>query len=144
MQRDAAEERRRTVKPKLQSAPKGLGKAGKALWERVVKDLAEYNPELEFDDRELLVLETASQTADTIAALDEAIDEDGHVIDGLHGPKVHPAVAERRLQHTALLKLLASIQRTETGLKTPAQVRGSNAVNTRWEMDRARKALRAV
>jgi hypothetical protein len=56
----------------------------------------------------VLVVEAARARA-TIAAAEQALAKDGYLINGLHGPVQHPAVAMARTARAMLLRLLITL-----------------------------------
>ncbi|GAA1363022.1 hypothetical protein GCM10009596_23450 [Arthrobacter rhombi] len=83
--------------------PRGLGSAGKALWEATTS-------EFELMDHELAQLEEACRTRDRIRELDKAVKDDGLMISSSQGSRLHPAVAEGRQQRLALARILATLR----------------------------------
>jgi phage terminase small subunit len=83
-------------------APSGLGKAGRALWNRVADPTAyELRPD------ELLLLEQCCRSADLIARMEAEAAAAGLTTAGSTGQVViNPVVAELRLQKVALARLL--------------------------------------
>lgn len=64
----------------------------------------------ELAEHEAALLEQACHTADLCADLQARLDADGPLVDGAHGPKVHPAAVELRQQRIALARLLAALR----------------------------------
>jgi P27 family predicted phage terminase small subunit len=92
-------------------APKGLGTAGRALWRRIVGDVA---GGWELDARDLALLEAACRAQDRATELDAAVEHDGLMVAGSKGQEVlHPAVAEARLQRQLAAGLLAKVEMAE-------------------------------
>ena len=56
----------------------------------------------------VLVIE-ASRCRATIAAAEAALVQDGYLIEGLHGPVQHPAVAMARTARAQLLRILIAL-----------------------------------
>jgi len=84
--------------------PTGLKGPGTAFWRSIVDSF-----DLEGHENALLV--EACRTIDALAELDAAVSRDGAVLDdGEHGPRVHPAVIESRLQRVALARLLDALK----------------------------------
>lgn len=80
--------------------PEGLGDPGKALWKRLTKAL-------DFEPRELVILEQACRQADEISALDAVLAKWGHAVRGSRNqPRLNPAVAEVRQARQAFARLL--------------------------------------
>lgn len=128
-------------KPALRHpVPPGLGKAGTALWTRIVADLDE---SWRFDERELALLEEAGRTADDIAALDKSIADDGRTVTGSRGQIVlHPGISEVRQLRALQLRLLSALELTDPADKaasgTPHQARARRAAEARWNRDKRR------
>src|SRR4051794_5015613 len=87
--------------------PKGLDDAGQALWRKILGDLLD---DAEFDARDLAVLDTACRQADTVAALEAAIEKQGVTARGYNGQsRLNGHVTELRQSRLALAKLLGAI-----------------------------------
>ncbi len=100
--------------------PTGLKGPGAAFWRSIVDSF-----DLESHENALLV--EACRTVDVLAALDAAVSRDGSVLDGEHGPRVHPAVIEGRLQRVALARLLDALKLPrQEDAKRPQGRRGRN------------------
>lgn len=129
-------------KPALKHAiPQGLGKAGEALWTRIVADLDEG---WRLDEREQALLEEAGRTADDIVALDAAIAEDGRTVTGSRNQVVlHPGIAEVRQLRALQLRLLSSLELTDPKADlasgTPHQLRARRASAARWDKQKRRR-----
>jgi len=110
-------------------APAGLDRAGRSLWRRLTE-------ELEFEPRELAVLEQACRQADAIAALDRVIKDRGIEVRGSKGqPRLNPAVAEARQARMALARLLDTLDLPAEGedIGAPAASRrAARAARARW------------
>lgn len=124
---------------RAQRAPRGLRKAGKALWAAVTDGLT-----LRAD--ELATLEAACRTADTAADLQTVLDSaPGAMIEGSRGQLVlHPAIPELRQQRALLAQLLARLDLPEaTGAADQqlpgewdgltASARATKAARARWK-----------
>lgn len=116
-------------------APDTLGPAGASLWSDIVNmELDGAGIELRPD--ELAVLEQAARTADTIAALERALDGAPVVVPGSKGQDaVHPAIIELRHQRTALSTLLRRLDLPDAedgweGLTSSQRAR--KAARARW------------
>jgi hypothetical protein len=111
--------------------PSGVGAAGRALWKRIVGDVA---PELELDQRDFAVLARAAKTADRIAELDAALSGDGLVlVNGKGDVRLHPAAAELRLLETSLARLLGGIDLDDAASSQSAVSRRARAAaQARW------------
>jgi hypothetical protein len=84
--------------------PVGLGTAGRRLWRAVVG-------EFDLHEHELAVLRQAARTADICDQLQAIVERDGPLSSTAAGvPKVHPLLAEVRLQRTLLGRLLVSLR----------------------------------
>lgn len=92
--------------------PPKLGAAGSRLWGDI---LAKY----ELDPHELLILTQAARTADTVAALDDLVRDEGEMVESPQGRKVHPALVEARQQRVTLARLLAALRIPVEGAGTP-------------------------
>jgi len=60
----------------------------------------------------VLVIEAARERA-TIAAAEDALQREGYLIEGLHGPKAHPAVAVAKNARAQLLRILIALNMNE-------------------------------
>jgi len=91
----------------------GLGKAGKALVESILADLAAAG--LEPDAREVAALQSAGLLRDREVELETVIAGDGLTITSATGfLRVHPAVAERRQTSVALARILSGVALANT------------------------------
>lgn len=119
-------------------APTDLATTGKTLWRKLVGAYT-------FEPAELALLEAAARQADTVAALEAAIAEDGMMVTGSAGqPRLNAAVAEARQGRLAFAKLIAALAIPEDDNR-PAAERSRNAThaaNARW--DRKRRELDSV
>ena len=125
----------------LPKPPTGLGKAGKALWRSIHRDL---EAGWELDARELHLLERACRTADDLAVLEATVDKEGATVEGSRGQTVvHPALVEARQLRVVQLRLLSVIEMADPFVSrqssTPAQSRARHAADTRWNLDRKRR-----
>jgi len=64
----------------------------------------------ELAPHELVLLGEAQACADTCTELQAIVNEDGLMVSGPTGPKVHPAVVELRQQRTTLARLLVALR----------------------------------
>lgn len=100
--------------------PTGLKGPGAAFWRSITDSF-----DLEGHENALLI--EACRTIDALAELDAAVSRDGSVLDGEHGPRVHPAVVEGRLQRVALARLLDALKLPrDDDDKRPQSRRGRN------------------
>jgi len=83
-------------------APRGLGSAGRRLWDAGNEDYA-------WATHELAMLEEACRTRDRIVALDKIVDDEGLMLSSSQGSRVHPAVSEARQQRLTMTRLLATL-----------------------------------
>jgi hypothetical protein len=122
--------------------PAGLGDAGKALYGQILEELP---PGLEFDAREMALLERACTCADAVEALDQVVAEEGPTTTGSRGQTVvHPALQESRLQKIVLLRLLKALDlAADSDDETPAQTRARHAARARWARREQSARLRA-
>jgi len=87
--------------------PKGLGIPGSRLWRGVTQAYV-----LRVD--ELILLESACRTADTISRLDLALVDEPLVVKGSMGQeREHPLLSEVRQQRAALARLLVQLKLPE-------------------------------
>ena len=109
----------------MSDVPEGLGEAGAALWRLVIDDVP---ADKELEAKELHLLESACKIRDDIAALDAAVEAEGHMIHGARGtPLVHPGLQEARQLRAVELRMLREI-----GKPTSAQSqRARHAANVR-------------
>lgn len=84
------------------STPRGLGTAGRKLWDSSTT-------EFEWAMHELAMLEEACRTRDRIVQLDKQVADDGLMLASSQGSRVHPGVAEARQQRLTLARLLATL-----------------------------------
>jgi hypothetical protein len=112
-------------------APDGLGPAGEVLWTLILQELPEG---IEYDARELALLERACTCADAIDALDRVVAAEGTTTTGSRGQTVvHPALQESRQQKLVILRLLTALDLpAEDAAETPAQKRARLAAESRW------------
>ena len=81
----------------------------------------------DLEGHETPLLIEACRTVDALAELDAGIQRDGAILDTEHGPKVHPAVIESRLQRVALARLLDALKLPrDDDDKRPQSRRGRN------------------
>ena len=111
------------------SAPKSLGKAGKALWASIAGRY-ELRPD------ELSRLEQACATADMIAELEAARDDEGRPLttSGSMGQQViHPYIGELRVQRKDLAAHLAALKLPdEQAAPQDASSAARKAAASRW------------
>lgn len=125
------------------TAPSGLRAAGKALWVAVWAELPDA---MEFDAREAAILRAACRQADTIAALERAIQRDGVMVPGSRNQRrLHPAITEARQGRLALGRLLGELEipDAEERPKSAATHRATKAATTRWDRQRALREARS-
>jgi hypothetical protein len=120
--------------------PTGLSTAGKALWRRVLGDLA---PGWELDARDLALLAEAAKLADELALLEKGIKQMGAVVEGsMKQPRPNPLMAEARAHRLAIQKLLAGLVLEDPAIAraamSPASRRASDAAAVRWQGARRR------
>ena len=97
----------------------GLKGPGTAFWRSIVDSF-----DLESHENALLI--EACRTVDALADLDASIQRDGAILDTEHGPRVHPAVIESRLQRVALARLLDALKLPREEDTKPQSRRGRN------------------
>lgn len=96
--------------------PAGLLKAGGSLWKRV---LADVHPDWELDSKDLHTLELAARAADRASEMDDLIARDGLMVPGSVGQeRLHPAVAEQRMQRQLSAILVGKIALAPPDVKT--------------------------
>ena len=83
--------------------PRGTRAAGRRFWQAVVDAY-------DLTDGELALLAQVTGTLDVIADLEAAAADQPTVIDGPHGQKVSPVLAELRQQRLALARLLSALR----------------------------------
>ena len=83
--------------------PRGAQRAGKALWDAVVK-------EYELEEHELLLLREMVRTVDALDALETRVVEDGVLLSSSQGDRAHPALVEARQQRITLARLQAALR----------------------------------
>lgn len=111
--------------------PSHLDDAGRALWFAVRFSVPEGYL---LDEREQSILAMAAEQADTLAALEKIVAEEGMMTRGSKGQRVvHPAVQEARLQRQSIGQLLTRLSfPDEAGTGGAASARGRHAANSRW------------
>lgn len=111
------------------AAPKSLGKAGTSLW-RAVASKYELRPD------EYSILEQAAATADMIAELEAAREDQGRplVSTGSMGQEViHPFIGELRAQRSQMAALMARLKLPdEASAPQDASSAARKAAATRW------------
>jgi len=111
----------------------GLGKAGKALAESILADLAAAG--LEPDAREASAMQSAGVLRDREVELETVIARDGLTLISSTGVvRMHPAVAERRQTSVALARILSAVALADTtseGGKVKS-ARHQRAAASRW------------
>lgn len=94
----------------------------------------------EWDEKDLVVLELAQRQANDIQALEQVLEREGMTTLGSAGQtRLHPAVAELRLQRLTLTRMLAQIPLPDEfgqPKKNPVKQRASRR---RWDRLEARK-----
>ena len=104
------------------AVPKGLGPRGRTFWRKVQKVY-----ELDLPETELLI--EVCRALDECEALQSAIAEQGHTVDGSRGQVVaHPALVELRQTRQVLGRLLAQLSFRRTSvLRCPHRSRHAPA-----------------
>ncbi len=97
----------------LPTAPDGLKRDGRRLWDAVVSDFELHRAELD-------LLERACRTADYITELDAVVARDGLGV----GDRIHPALVESRLQSQLLARLLVALRMPSDDENSRPQYRG--------------------
>ena len=114
------------------AVPIHLGPSGRALW-------GELTGAWEFRPDELAIVVQACATLDVIAALEAVLADAPSVIAGSKGQdRLHPAVAELRLQRQAFASLLGKIAVPEPDERDgwdglDASQRARRAARARWD-----------
>jgi len=94
----------------------------------------------EWDEKDIVILELAQRQANDIQALEEVLAADGMTVRGSAGQvRLHPAVAELRLQRLTLTRMLAQIPLPDEfgqPKKNPVKQRASRR---RWDRVQARR-----
>ena len=89
---------------RMPTAPRGLSKAGKALWRAVLEPY-------ELDEHEVLLLKEACRVADRLDRLDAEAAAGTVTVTNHRGDQVaHPAMTEARQQAIVLTRILASLR----------------------------------
>ena len=96
-----------------ESTPEDLGPSGLRLWKSIADPY-------ELEEHEERLLLEAARTADLLDLLQQAINGEGVTLAG----KMHPAVAELRMQRAQLSRLIASLRIPNKDGKQP-QRRGA-------------------
>ena len=98
--------------------PGGLQAAGTSLWRAVLADLAKG---WELDAADLSNLEAACVAVDRATALERLVEDEGLTIEGSTGrTRLHPGIAEARLQRTAAAVALARVELAPPDVRTGA------------------------
>lgn len=124
--------------PKIPRSPAGLGSKGRALWRNL---WAEY----EFHGESVAVLEMLCRQFDLNAALEEAIERDGLMVEGSQGqPTLNRAVSELRQGRLAAARLLEAvgIPADEASIRTAASRDAQRAANYRHRRNKKTRAAR--
>jgi hypothetical protein len=101
-------------------APSGLGRSGRALWRALLEDF-------ELTEHETVVLREACRTVDALDALQNLVNQEGHLSNSSQGVRVHPALVELRQQRIALARLFAALHiptGEDTGRTQHRSIRG--------------------
>lgn len=109
-------------------APRGLGRAGRDLWRRVMVAF-------DLDDHEVPGLLLAARQLDDVARLEALLDRDGLVVAGSNGqPRLSAVVTELRQSRLAAARLVDALALPvdESGSTTPAVKRARRAAESRW------------
>ena len=94
----------------------------------------------EWDEKDLVVLEMAQRQSNDIQKLEEALAADGMTVRGSAGQvRLHPAVAELRLQRAALTRLLAQIALPDEFGQPKKNPTKQRAARRRWDRVQARR-----
>jgi hypothetical protein len=102
-------------------APRGLGSAGRKLWDAGLEGF-------EWSHHELVLLEQSARIADRIVELDKLVADSGLMLKSSQGLRCHPAIAESRAQRLALARLLVSLRippLTDISMPLARSVRGT-------------------
>ncbi|MFI7678976.1 hypothetical protein [Actinophytocola sp. NPDC049390] len=122
-----------------QYAPRGLGKAGKKLWQ----DITHVDNGWDLRPDELRVLEDAAKMADLVDRLENVVaglsDDELTVNGSRNQPVAHPLIAELRQGRATLATLLRQLRLTEED-ETPTRT----ADGPREPMSRAEAARKAA
>lgn len=112
--------------------PSRLGTAGSSLWRALTADY-------EFRVDELVVLEAACRTADTLTLIDAALVDAPLTVPGSMGQlREHPLLAEARQQRQGLARLLRQLDIPDEGSGLGAaraaarSSRGRRLASARW------------
>jgi hypothetical protein len=93
-----------TKTPNIPAPPPGTGSTGRRLWRAVLT-------EFELAEHELALLTRACRVADTCAALQAVVDEEGPMTTTRFGEsKPHPALVELRAQSLLLARLVVALR----------------------------------
>lgn len=111
------------------------GSPGRALVERILGDMRANG--LEPDGREVELLDLARRLADRLAALERSIEADG-LSSRLESGRIvaNPLVAEARQTASAMARVLAGVQMSDTSKDAVKQA----AAQARWRAHNAAKA----
>ena len=88
---------------RIPPAPPGTEASGGKLWRGVLADW-------DLEEHELALLKEATRTVDLLDRLDAIVADEGPVIDGKAGKRVHPAAIEARQGRIALARLVAVLR----------------------------------
>ena len=102
-----------TVPLELPPAPLHLSPAMRSWWDAIVRDY-------ELDVHHLKILEAAADAWDRMVQARIQLATDGLTVQGVHGPKTHPAVNVERDSRAAFARLIRELDLDES---TPAPAR---------------------
>ena len=95
-----------TLPLELPPAPVHLSPAMRSWWDAIVRDY-------ELDVHHLKILEAAADAWDRMVQARTQLATDGLTVQGVHGPKTHPAVGVERDSRAAFAKLIRELDLDE-------------------------------
>jgi P27 family predicted phage terminase small subunit len=95
-----------SVPVELPMAPEHLSAEAQHWWRQVVADF-------DLDHHHLMLLQCACEAWDRMVEAREIIAEEGITVQGVHGPKTHPAVGVERDARTAFARLIRELDLDE-------------------------------
>lgn len=118
--------------------PDGLGVAGALLWGKFV-------PTFQFEEREEEVLIQACRQADDIAGLEQAVEDEGRIVEGSRGQRrMNAVVTELRQSRLALARLLGMLKLPDDDGRpmSAKSERAQRAAFARWDRTAEVRATR--
>jgi hypothetical protein len=97
----------------------------------------ELGPDMEFDPRELALLQLAKSQANDITTLESLLEVEGPSVIGSTGnPRLSPIFSELRQSRLTLSRILGQIRMPDEGLGTSKNAVKSRAALVRWNREK--------